>query len=41
MEVKVLKFHRPLWRMRAVARVGDELAAEAELSGMEVQEQEQ
>src|SRR6266478_9830370 len=35
MEVKILKFHRPLWRMSAVARVGDELAAEAELSAME------
>lgn len=39
MEVKILKFHRPLWRMQAVARVGDELAAEAELSAMEVEEQ--
>ncbi|MGA9723210.1 MAG: 3-hydroxyacyl-ACP dehydratase FabZ [Candidatus Binatus sp.] len=39
MEVKILKFHRPLWRMQATARVGDELAAEAELSAMEVEEQ--
>lgn len=39
MEVKILKFHRPLWRMQAVALVGDDLAAEAELSAMEVQEQ--
>jgi beta-hydroxyacyl-ACP dehydratase FabZ len=39
MEVKILKFRRPLWRMQAVARVGDELAAEAELSAMEVEEQ--
>ena len=39
MEVKILKFHRPLWRMQAVARVGDELAAEAELTAMEVKEQ--
>jgi beta-hydroxyacyl-ACP dehydratase FabZ len=39
MEVKILKFHRPLWRMKAVAHVGDELAAEAELSAMEVEEQ--
>ena len=39
MEVKILKFHRPLWRMQAVAKVGDELAAEAELSAMEVEEQ--
>lgn len=39
MEVKLLKYHRPLWRMRAEARVGDQLAAEAELSAMEVEEQ--
>jgi 3-hydroxyacyl-[acyl-carrier-protein] dehydratase len=39
MEVKIVKFHRPLWRMQAAARVGDELAAEAELSAMEVEEQ--
>jgi 3-hydroxyacyl-[acyl-carrier-protein] dehydratase len=39
MEVKILKFHRPLWRMQAVARVGDELAAQAEFSAMEVEEQ--
>ena len=39
MEVKILKFHRPLWRMQAVARVGDELAVEAELSAIEVEEQ--
>ena len=39
MEVKILKFHRPLWRMQAVAKVGDELACEAELSAMEVEEQ--
>jgi beta-hydroxyacyl-ACP dehydratase FabZ len=38
MEVTILKFHRPLWRMQAVARVGDELAAQAELSAMEVEE---
>jgi 3-hydroxyacyl-[acyl-carrier-protein] dehydratase len=38
-EVKILKFHRPLWRMHAEAHVGDELAVEAELSAMEVQEQ--
>lgn len=39
LEVKVLKYRRPLWRMHAIARVGDETAAEAELSAMEVQEQ--
>src|SRR5258707_12052499 len=38
MEVKILKFHRPLWRMQATARVGDELAAEAGLTAMEVKE---
>jgi 3-hydroxyacyl-[acyl-carrier-protein] dehydratase len=36
MEVKILRFRRPLWRMQAQAFVGDELAAEAELSAMEV-----
>ncbi|HUO03586.1 MAG TPA: 3-hydroxyacyl-ACP dehydratase FabZ [Candidatus Binataceae bacterium] len=39
MEVKLLKFHRPLWRMHGVAKVDGELAAEAELSAMEVGEQ--
>jgi len=39
MEVKILKFHRPLWRMQATAKVENELAAEAELSAMEVEEQ--
>jgi len=38
-EVKIIKFHRPLWRMQAEARVGDELAVEAELTAMEVKEQ--
>ena len=37
-EVKIIKRHRPLWRMQAEARVGDEVAAEAELSAMEVEE---
>jgi 3-hydroxyacyl-[acyl-carrier-protein] dehydratase len=39
LEVRVIKYRRPLWRMHAIARVGDEMAAEAELSAMEVQEQ--
>lgn len=39
LEVTIIKYHRPLWRMHGIARVGDELAAEAELSAMEVQEQ--
>jgi len=39
LEVKVVKYRRPLWRMHAIATVGDETAAEAELSAMEVQEQ--
>ncbi|MGC1810132.1 MAG: 3-hydroxyacyl-ACP dehydratase FabZ [Candidatus Binataceae bacterium] len=39
LEVTIIKYRRPLWRMQAIARVGDELAAEAELSAMEVQEQ--
>jgi 3-hydroxyacyl-[acyl-carrier-protein] dehydratase len=38
-EVKILKRHRPLWRMSAVAQVGQEAVAEAELSAMEVKEQ--
>ncbi len=37
-EVKTIKFHRPLWRMSAEARVDGDLAAEAELSAMEVEE---
>jgi len=39
MEVKLLKHHHPLWKMRGEARVDGELVAEAELSAMEVQEQ--
>jgi len=39
MEVRVVKHHHPLWKMRAEARVEGELAAEAELSAMELEEQ--
>jgi 3-hydroxyacyl-[acyl-carrier-protein] dehydratase len=39
MEVMLLKHHHPLWKMRGEARVDGELVAEAELSAMEVQEQ--
>jgi 3-hydroxyacyl-[acyl-carrier-protein] dehydratase len=39
MEVRVAKYHHPLWKMHAEARVDGELAAEAELSAMEVEEQ--
>jgi 3-hydroxyacyl-[acyl-carrier-protein] dehydratase len=39
MEVRLLKHHHPLWKMRGEARVEGELAAEAELSAMEVEEQ--
>jgi 3-hydroxymyristoyl/3-hydroxydecanoyl-(acyl carrier protein) dehydratase len=39
MEVRLVKHHHPLWKMRGEARVDDELAAEAELSAMEVEEQ--
>ncbi len=39
MEVRVSKHHFPLWKMHAEARVDGELAAEAELSAMEVEEQ--
>jgi 3-hydroxyacyl-[acyl-carrier-protein] dehydratase len=39
MSVRLIRYHRPLWKMRAEARVDDELAAEAELSAMEVEEE--
>jgi len=38
MEVTVIRSRGPLWKMNAVARVGGEIAAEAELSAMEVPE---
>jgi 3-hydroxyacyl-[acyl-carrier-protein] dehydratase len=38
MEVRLIKHHRPLWKMHAEARVDGELVAEAELSAMEVEE---
>ena len=38
MEVRLLKHHRPLWKMQAEARVDGDLVAEAELSAMEVVE---
>jgi 3-hydroxyacyl-[acyl-carrier-protein] dehydratase len=39
MEVSVVRNRGPLWKMRAEARVGGEIAAEAELSAMEVPEE--
>ena len=39
MEVTVIRSHGPLWKMRAEARVGGEIAAEAELSAMELSEE--
>ena len=39
MEVRLLRQHRPLWKMHAEARVDGELAAQAEVSAMEVEEQ--
>jgi 3-hydroxyacyl-[acyl-carrier-protein] dehydratase len=39
MEVSLVKHHHPLWKMHGEARVDGELAAEAELSAMEVEEQ--
>jgi len=36
-EVKLLRYRRPLWRMAGEARVGEEVAAEAELSAMELE----
>jgi 3-hydroxyacyl-[acyl-carrier-protein] dehydratase len=38
MEVHLLTRHRPLWKMRAEARVDGELVAEGELLAMEVEE---
>ena len=38
MEVRLLKHHRPLWKMQAEARVDGDLVAEAELSAMEAEE---
>jgi len=38
MEVRLLKHHRPLWKMQAEARVDGELVAAGELSAMEVEE---
>jgi len=38
-DVRLLKHHHPLWKMRGEARVDGELAAEAELSAMEVEGQ--
>ncbi len=38
MEVRLLRQHRPLWRMQGEARVDGELAAQAEVSAMEVEE---
>ena len=38
-EVRLVKHHYPLWKMRAEARVEGDLAAEAEITAMEVQEQ--
>jgi 3-hydroxyacyl-[acyl-carrier-protein] dehydratase len=39
MEVSLVKHHHPVWKMHGEARVDGELAAEAELSAMEVEEQ--
>ncbi|SRR5579871_382510 len=38
MEVRLVRQHRPLWKMHAQAMVEGELAAEAEVSAMEVEE---
>jgi 3-hydroxyacyl-[acyl-carrier-protein] dehydratase len=39
MEIRLVKHHRPLWKMRGEARVGEDIAAEAELSAMEVSQE--
>ncbi len=36
-EIRLIKHHHPLWKMHGEARVGDELAAAADLSAMEVE----
>ncbi len=38
-EIRLIKHHHPLWKMHGEARVGDELAAAADLSAMEVEGQ--
>lgn len=38
MEVRLVKHHHPLWKMHGEARVDGDLAAEADLSAMEVEE---
>ena len=38
-EVRPLRYRRPLWRMRAQARVDGELVAEGEISAVEAKEQ--
>jgi 3-hydroxyacyl-[acyl-carrier-protein] dehydratase len=37
LEVALRKRHRPLWKMRSVAKVGDRIAAEADFSLMETE----
>ena len=39
MEVRLVKHHHPLWKMHGEARVDGDLAAEADLSAMEVEDQ--
>ncbi len=39
MEVNLVKHHHPLWKMHGEARVDGDLAAEADLSAMEVEDQ--
>ena len=39
MEVRLIKHHHPLWKMHGEARVDGDLAAEADLSAMEVEDQ--
>ncbi len=38
MEVRLVKHHHPLWKMHGEARVDGDLAAEADLSAMEVED---
>ena len=39
MEVRLVRHHHPVWKMHGEARVDGDLAAEADLSAMEVEDQ--
>ena len=39
MEVRLIRYRRPLWKVNGEARVGGDIAAEAEISAMEIAEE--